>query len=184
MTTIEVYPSNLPGQPLERHQVPDSGTLHDWLTASCPSYKPGPLQPICAFAGGVLLPPDSWASVRLAGQTLELRPNPQDFGISLWLLGGLLLGAVAVMVLLKPNIPSMKSSRRGTGAGIERGGPEGKPATVERGDPRSVWSIQGVPRLSVPASQVFQGHQDAGSGRHALHRAGGIHHQRRRDLYW
>lgn len=110
MTTIEVYPSNLPGQPMERHHVPDSGTLHDWLTASCPSYKPGPLQPICAFAGGVLLPPDSWASVRLAGQTLELRPNPQDFGISLWLLGGLLLGAVAVMVLLKPNIPSMKSS--------------------------------------------------------------------------
>ena len=110
MTTIEVYPSALPGQPMERHQVPDAGTLHDWLTASCPSYKPGPLQPICVFSGGVLLPPDTWTSVRLTGQTLELRPNPQDFGISLWLLGGLLLGAVAVMVLLRPNVPSMKSS--------------------------------------------------------------------------
>ena len=44
--TIEVYPSQLPGEPLERHEW--RGTLGDWLAANVPDYVPGDRQPITA----------------------------------------------------------------------------------------------------------------------------------------
>ena len=107
MTTIEVYPSTLPGAPLEVHQVA-GGTLHDWLTANCPSYQAGPLQPISASVAGVVVPPEQWGELVLAGQTVELRPNPKDPVTALWIAGGLLVGAVVVSALMRPNVPSYK----------------------------------------------------------------------------
>lgn len=104
---IEVYPSNLPGEPIERHPV-DGGTLHDWLQAHCPSYQAGLLQPISASVAGVVVPPEQWGELRLQGQIVELRPSPQDpVTAALWIVGGLLV-AVAVSSLLKPNVPSYK----------------------------------------------------------------------------
>ena len=107
MTTIEVYPSTLPGAPLEVHQVA-GGTLHDWLTANCPSYQAGPLQPISASVVGVVVPPERWGDLVLADQTVELRPNPKDLVTALWIAGGLLVGAVVVSALMRPNVPSYK----------------------------------------------------------------------------
>jgi Putative phage tail protein len=107
MTTIEVYPSNLPGAPLEVHQV-EGGTLHDWLSANCPSYQAGPLQPISASVAGVVVPPEQWGELLLAGQTVELRPNPKDPIMALWVVGGLLVGAVVVSALMRPSTPSYK----------------------------------------------------------------------------
>ncbi|MDD2663953.1 MAG: host specificity factor TipJ family phage tail protein [Dechloromonas sp.] len=103
---ILVYPSNLPGEPIERHEV-SAGTLHDWLTAHCRSYRPGPAQPITATAEGRIVPPEEWGMLSLVG-TVELRPNPLDGGASLLVLA-LVVGAVAVAVLLRPSIPTYNS---------------------------------------------------------------------------
>lgn len=103
---ILVYPSNLPGEPLERHEV-SAGTLHDWLAANCRSYRPGPAQPITATADGRIVPPEEWGTLSLAG-AVELRPNPLDGGASLLVLA-LVVGAVAVAVLLRPSIPTYNS---------------------------------------------------------------------------
>lgn len=107
MTTIEVYPSTLPGAPLEVHQV-EGGTLHDWLMANCPSYQCGPLQPISASVAGVVIQPEQWDELVLVGQTVELRPNPKDPVTALWVVGGLLVGAAVVSVLMRPQAPSYK----------------------------------------------------------------------------
>jgi Putative phage tail protein len=104
---IEVYPSTLPGEPIERHPV-DGGTLHDWLQAHCPSYQAGPLQPISASVAGVVVPPEQWGELVLAGQTVEIRPNPRDPVTALWVVGGLLVGAVVVSALMRPATPSYK----------------------------------------------------------------------------
>src|SRR5574343_1894439 len=90
MTTIEVYPSTLPGEPIERHQV-SGGTLHDWLASHCPSYQAGPQQPISAAIDGELVPADQWAQRPLDGRTVELRPNPREATTALYILGGVLL---------------------------------------------------------------------------------------------
>ena len=113
MTTIEVYPSNLPGAPLEVHQV-DGGTLHDWLTANCPSYQSGPLQPISASVAGVVVPPEQWGELVLTGQTVELRPNPGDPVTALWVAGGLLFGAFVLSALMRPDVPKYSSGPQGS----------------------------------------------------------------------
>lgn len=100
---ILVYPSNLPGEPLERHDV-SVGTLHDWLTANCPGYKPGGKQPITATVEGNIVPPEKWGGLTLDG-IVELRPNPLDGGASLFVLA-LIGGAMLVSVLLRPSIPT------------------------------------------------------------------------------
>ncbi|MEN9903710.1 MAG: hypothetical protein RLZZ555_275, partial [Pseudomonadota bacterium] len=104
---IEVYPSTLPGEPIERHPV-DGGTLHDWLQAHCPSYQAGPLQPISASVAGVVIPPEQWDELVLAGQTVEIRPNPKDPVTALWVVGGLLVASVVLPALMRPSAPSYK----------------------------------------------------------------------------
>ena len=87
MTTIKVYPSNLPGEPIECHDIDQDITLGEWLSSNCPSYCPGPDQPIMAIVSRGTIDPLDWDSFRLAGKTIELRPVPQD------LVTGLIIGA-------------------------------------------------------------------------------------------
>lgn len=120
MTTIKVYPSNLPGEPIECHNVDQDITLGEWLSSNCPSYHPGPDQPIIAIVSrgtddNVIVPhetidPLDWDSFRLAGKTIELRPVPQDLVTGL-IIGALILGAVATAIFLKPKIPSMSTAQ-------------------------------------------------------------------------
>ncbi len=55
---IEVYPSTLPGEPLERHQ--HAGTFGEWMRAHVPGYEPGPRQPIVVESAGRVVPPAEW----------------------------------------------------------------------------------------------------------------------------
>lgn len=110
-TTIEVYPSTLPGEPLERHQV-DGGTLHDWLIRQCPSYRAGAQQPIAASVDGQVVPPEQWQALALTDQTVELRPNPRDGATALYIIAGVLL-APTVLKLFMPGMPSMANAQQG-----------------------------------------------------------------------
>lgn len=102
---IKIYSSLLLDDPVECHE-PSGGTLHDWLAARSESYRPGPVQPWQASIGGRVVPPTEWQALVLQpGLTIELRPVPLDGGLSLWVVGALLVGAVAVALLLRPALP-------------------------------------------------------------------------------
>lgn len=107
---IEIYSSALIAEPVERHDVAGM-SLHDWLTANCPSYNPAAdWQPLQVGVAGRIVPPAEWPELMLsAGVTVKIIVIPRD-GVSLWVIGALVLGAVAVAFLLRPNIP--KSSTR------------------------------------------------------------------------
>jgi len=108
---IEIYSSILlDSEPVERHDV--SGcSLHDWLSENCPSYDPlADWQPVMVIRGGIVIPPKDWPELMLSEySTVKVIAVPRD-GVSLWVIGALVLGAVAVAFLLRPNIP--KSSTR------------------------------------------------------------------------
>ena len=109
MTLIEVYPSNLPGEPIERHKVARDTTLGGWLRDMCPSYCSGKEQPLVASCNGEIIPAYRWDDYPLAGETIQLRPLPRE--LTTWLIvGALILGAVAVAVALKPKIPGASNS--------------------------------------------------------------------------
>lgn len=108
---ILIYPSNLPGEPLERHNVA-AGTLHDWLVAKCPSYRPGPVQPITASIEGRIVPPEEWGDLSLAG-TVEIRPNPLDATTAIVVIGAMLVGA-AVVMMMTPAMPTTSQGKQGS----------------------------------------------------------------------
>lgn len=111
MTIIEVYPSTLPGEPIERHQAHDA-TLHDWLLRTCPGYQAGPQQPISATVDGCVVPPQAWPELALQGQTVELRPNPR--GIVTGVIVGLsLLLGVGAALLMRPRRPASGGQQGG-----------------------------------------------------------------------
>lgn len=70
---IKVYPSLLPGAPLETHQ--HAGTLGEWLRANVKGYAEGDQQPIAALVDGLMVPPAEWADLR--ADVVELRVLPQ-----------------------------------------------------------------------------------------------------------
>lgn len=111
MTIIEVYPSTLPGEPIERHQAHDA-TLHDWLLRTCPGYQSGPQQPISATVDGAVVPPQAWPELALRGQTVELRPNPRDLITGLIVGVSLLLG-VGMSLLMRARIPKTGGQQGG-----------------------------------------------------------------------
>lgn len=75
---IKVYPSILPGEPIETHEV--SGiTVGEWLAANVPDYSPElPAQPITVAMGGVTLAPEAWADAHIIeGTCVEIRVLPR-----------------------------------------------------------------------------------------------------------
>ena len=108
--TIEVYPSTLPGAPIERHEW--AGTLGAWLVAHCAGYEPGDAeQPITATVAGALVPPAQWHALACEGATLELRPTPREPITFLYVLAGLAAGAVLMSVLApRPMHSSMSTA--------------------------------------------------------------------------
>lgn len=72
--TIKVYPSALPGEPIEAHVV-DGGTLHDWLTMNCQSYESSSeYQPVSVFVDGAQIAPSEWDSLQCDDIDIEIRP--------------------------------------------------------------------------------------------------------------
>lgn len=113
MAKIDIYPSTLPGAPLESHSV-NGGTFADWLKVNCPSFVEGEKQPVSVFVNGVMVLPSQWCQLSLSGDvTLEVRPNPRGgIPVAIWIIGAVLATAV-VVTALRPNIPSART--RGMG---------------------------------------------------------------------
>src|SRR5699024_5419638 len=118
MGQILVYPSTLPGEPLERHQA--SGcTLEQWLHDHVDGYEPRDEPPISATVDGVVVPPEQWADTWLtSGRIVELRPQPKGGGLLIAAIIGAVV-AVAATLLLKPSLPSQKNRSGARGAAFD-----------------------------------------------------------------
>lgn len=102
--TISVYPSALPGEPIERHEY--SGTLGDWLTGNVPGYDPAAPQPLVVDVDGLLVPPDQWHALS-CDRAVNLRPRPQG-GI-----GNILSGVVDTLFGWLIRVPKVRGQQEG-----------------------------------------------------------------------
>lgn len=111
---IEIYPSILPGAPIETHAA-EGVTLEQWLIENVPSYRPGPQQPISATVNGSVIPPAQWAETWIhSTDRVELRVQPGDPGTIL-IAAIAAAVAVAATLLMSPSIPNTNSkSTRGS----------------------------------------------------------------------
>lgn len=107
---IEIYPSTLPGEPIERHEV--SGlSLHDWLVSNVAGYRPGPTQPISASIDGRIVPPERWHELMIAPSVpVQLRVQPKDPITAIVI--GIAVSLVA-MIVMKPKVPNVQQRQQG-----------------------------------------------------------------------
>ena len=106
--TIRIFPSALPGEPIETHDA--SGTLHDWLSKNCQSYRHDGDQPIIVTADGEQIKPADWVSLD-CGRDIEIRPKARGFDpITIAIIA--FVAAVAVGFLLRPSIPRLGQNGR------------------------------------------------------------------------
>lgn len=71
--TIKVYPSLLPGEPIETHEW--AGTIAAWFESKDIDYQAQETQPVAVIKGGLAIPVGEWAST-LVGDGIEIRLLP------------------------------------------------------------------------------------------------------------
>ena len=75
---IRIYPSRLPGQPLEVHEH-RATTVDGWLRANVPGYPGEGPQPIEVDVEGRPVPVDAWATTEIAADSdVRIYPVPRD----------------------------------------------------------------------------------------------------------
>ncbi|TWI52989.1 hypothetical protein IQ22_02824 [Pseudomonas duriflava] len=78
---IEVYPSKLEGEPLERWPTKGVMTLEAWLKANIPSYESRESPPISIEINGVLIEPKAWGVTLFSSDdTVAIWPEPKKSG--------------------------------------------------------------------------------------------------------
>lgn len=78
--TVRVYPSRLPGEPLETHEHPEM-TLHQWFTANVTEYRSDIAAPVSVEIDGVSVPSSEWAGFKLQSDSdVRIYPIPYAVG--------------------------------------------------------------------------------------------------------
>ncbi|MDT7451254.1 host specificity factor TipJ family phage tail protein [Citrobacter koseri] len=81
--TIRIYPSRLPGEPLETHEHGNM-TLHEWLQKNVENYSQEKAHPIAVDVNGKTIPPREWTLCQLAPDSdVKVYPIPYATGLAI-----------------------------------------------------------------------------------------------------
>ncbi|MNM24918.1 hypothetical protein D3C81_353580 [compost metagenome] len=81
---IRVYPSRLPGEPLETHSH-GATTVAEWLQANVAGYASAGVQPIEVDVDGIAVPINMWAQMHIeADSDVRIYPSPRGYEIAAW----------------------------------------------------------------------------------------------------
>lgn len=110
---IEIYPSKIDGEPIERHQTDAPLTIEAWLRAKVPSFERRIAPPISAYLNGAYVTPEQWGSVEFGPRdTLSIYPEPKGAEL---IIAAVTLAAAAQLVtsLLMPKLPKPGDTSQG-----------------------------------------------------------------------
>ena len=90
---IRIYPSRLPGEPLEAHALKGETTVAGWLSANVRGWQPDRAHPITIDVDCVTVPAEQWVATRIHPESdVRIYPVPySDFGLIDILLPGISL---------------------------------------------------------------------------------------------
>ncbi|WP_413510394.1 host specificity factor TipJ family phage tail protein [Serratia liquefaciens] len=133
--TIRIYPSRLPGEPLETHEH-SAMTLHQWFVDNVTDYKNEMRQPVAVEVNGKSVSSDEWTLCHISYETdVRIYPIPYATGavVAAWT-------AVAVAVASAAYSLIMMSRMNKDGMGSANGGDSldlspAKANTAKLGDP-------------------------------------------------
>lgn len=76
--TIRLYPSRLPGEPLETHEHRDT-TIHDWMLQHVDNYRNDMVQRVAFEVNGKPVPPAEWPLCFISAESdVKVYPIPGE----------------------------------------------------------------------------------------------------------
>jgi hypothetical protein len=117
---IELYPSKLEGQPLERYKTDRVMTIEAWLTESVKTYQALESPPISIEVNGLFIDPVSWSKVEFGpADTVRIYPEPKGTGLEIaaWAIVASIVAVTVVMLTQKP-LATPSSANNGAGKGL------------------------------------------------------------------
>lgn len=132
--TIRIYPSRLPGEPLETHEH-GYLTIHQWMKKNVPSYSQDRKHPVVVELNGQSVPPEEWPLCRLKPES-DIRMYPVPYGtgleIAVWVSVAVSVASVAYSLFFGPKLGASSFSSS-TGRSLDLN--PAKANTARLGDP-------------------------------------------------
>lgn len=133
--TIRIYPSRLPGEPLETHEH-GAITIHQWMKANVDGYQADMTHPIVIEVNGENIPSMAWFDYAIKPES-DVRIYPVPYGVSLavaaWIAVAVSVATVAYTLFFAPGASDPGSFSSTTGDSLDM-----NPAKANRaklGDP-------------------------------------------------
>ncbi|MGO4003178.1 host specificity factor TipJ family phage tail protein [Pseudomonas fluorescens] len=121
---IELYPSKLEGQPLERYKTDRVMTLEAWLVENVKTYHAFESPPISIEVNGLFIDPARWPKVEFApADTVRIFPEPKGTGleVAVWAVVAAVVAVGVIMLTQKPLMtPSSANNGAGKGLGLAK----------------------------------------------------------------
>jgi len=113
--TVLVFPSQLEGEPLERHETFAAQTVEDWLSSTAAKYERRESPPITVTINGVAVAPDDWALTTFRPED-TVRIYPQAKGLETVFLAVQAQAALKFITgLFMPKIPTINDKGQQSG---------------------------------------------------------------------
>ncbi|WP_447315170.1 host specificity factor TipJ family phage tail protein [Klebsiella michiganensis] len=132
--TIRIYPSRLPGEPLETHEH-GYLTIHQWMKKNVPSYSQDRKHPVVVELNGQPVPPEEWPLCRLKPDS-DIRMYPVPYGtgleIAMWVSVAVSVASAAYSLFFGPKL-GVNSFSSSTGRSLDLN--PAKANTARLGDP-------------------------------------------------
>ncbi|WP_413734318.1 host specificity factor TipJ family phage tail protein [Sodalis sp. RH21] len=119
--TIRIYPSRLPGEPLETHEH-GCMTLHQWFMKNVTDYKNDMRHPIAVEVNGRSVPANDWPLRQISpGDDIRIYPVPYgiELGIAGWIAVAVAAVSVAYSLFMMSNLGAGGYSSPGSGSSLE-----------------------------------------------------------------
>ncbi|PLK31656.1 host specificity factor TipJ family phage tail protein [Klebsiella variicola] len=132
--TIRIYPSRLPGEPLETHEH-DNVTLHQWMVRNVSGYSQDRSHPVAVELNGRPLPPDEWPLCQLSPDSdVRIYPVPYGTGleIAVWVSIAVSVASAAYSLFFGPKV-DLGGHSSGSGRSLDLN--PAKANTAKLGDP-------------------------------------------------
>lgn len=160
--TIRIYPSRLPGEPLETHQH-KAMTIHRWFLLNVKGYDAEKTQPVCVEVDGMAVASGEWCQWEIGPESdVRIYPIPYAVGFAIASLV-IAVAAAAYSIYMMNNLDTASSS---PAAGDSLQLNSAKANTVKLGDPiREVmgkyrvfpdYVVQPVSRFDSSDPEIFR----------------------------
>lgn len=117
--TVRIYPSRLPGSPLETHEHGVT-TIHMWLSQNVKDYRPDIKHPIAIDVDGVSIPAAAWFDFAITPSSdVRIYPVPYTTVVAAWIAVAISVASVAYALFFAPGAGDPGGFSSSTGESLE-----------------------------------------------------------------